>query len=108
MKGLPHNTVVVCEGSSCRKQDSHRPLCKALAAAGYDVKTSPCLGVCSGPVVAAPMRDKVEIISEVRGAATIHKLTLALASGKAKKLSRVKGGRRDKARKRALKAVAGR
>jgi hypothetical protein len=109
MKSLPKNTVVVCSGSACRraKGDSHQTLCKALLAAGLDVKTSRCLGVCAGPVVAAPIKDRVEILSEVRGSNTIHDLTAAIAEGRAKRIKsrRVTGGRRDQARRRALQAT---
>jgi hypothetical protein len=110
MKSLPRNTVVVCGGSACRKTtgDDRQNLCKALIAAGYDVKSSRCLGVCIGPVVAAPFKDRVEIISKVRGSATIHDLTIAIGEGRTGpvKKRRVKGGARDKARRKALMAAS--
>jgi hypothetical protein len=111
MKSLPENTVVVCSGSACRKTkgDGHQSLCKALAAAGYRIKTSRCLGVCIGPVVAVPINSKVEVISKVHGSRTIHDLTVAIEEGKTRRLRalRVKGGTRDKARRKALEAIAG-
>lgn len=109
MKNLPDNTVVVCNGSVCRKSksDGHEDLCKALRAAGYDVRASKCLGVCIGPVVAAPINDRVQIIAEVRGADTIHDLTRAIAEGRMRSLRqrKVKGNKRDKARRKALQAA---
>jgi hypothetical protein len=110
MKSLPSNTVVVCGGSACRKAtgNDRDNLCKALIAAGYDIKSSRCLGVCIGPVVAAPIKDRVEIISKVRGSSTIHDLTIAIGEGRTGpvKKRRVKGGARDKARRKALLAVS--
>jgi hypothetical protein len=109
VKKLPDNTVVVCGGSVCRqaKSDAHKNLCKALIVAGYDIKPSRCLGVCIGPVVAAPIKDRVEIVAQVRGTATIHDLTRAIADGKARNLRnlRVKGSKREKARRKALEAA---
>ncbi len=102
--------MVVCDGSACRKAtgDDRAKLCKALLAAGYDVKDSRCLGVCIGPVVAAPIKDRVEIISRVRGSSTIHDLTVAIGEGRTGpvKKQRVKGGAGNKARNKALHAVS--
>jgi ACT domain-containing protein len=78
-----------------------------LRAAGYDIKPSKCLGVCIGPVVAAPIKNRVHIISEVKGAETIHDLTLAISQGKMRSLRqrKVTGSKRDKARRKALQAA---
>ena len=110
MKSLPSNTVVVCGGSVCRraKGDDRENLCKALVTAGYDIASSRCLGVCMGPVVAAPIKGRVEIISKVTGSSSIHDLTTAIGGGRRGPVEerRVKGGARDRARRKALLAVS--
>ena len=101
-------TVVVCEGSTCRKSGEQRRLCRALTEAGLVVLPSPCLGVCAGPVLAGAIRDRVEVVSNIRDPDDRDRVVSALGGGKRKKVKRllVKGGRRERALRKAAKALA--
>lgn len=105
---LQIRTVMVCSGSSCRKGSEQRRLCEALAEAGLVVMPTGCLGVCNGPVMAAPIKDRIEVVSRVRGSAGRRRVLSALEAGKRKQVKPllVKGGRREKALRRVARVAA--
>jgi hypothetical protein len=107
-KPAHRGTVVVCAGSHCRKAGSQRRLCEALSDAGLTVVPAKCLGVCNGPVVAASIKDRVEVISRVKGSGARTRLVAALGSGRRKPVKRllVKGGKRERALRRVARVLA--
>jgi hypothetical protein len=57
----------VCEGKDCRRDTAFSSLCEALESAQIRVETVKCLGVCSGPVLVAPVRGKPRVFHKIRG-----------------------------------------
>jgi len=97
----------VCAGPSCRG-DGRAKVCAVLLEAGLMVESSKCLGVCEGPVVAAPIGGRWEVVERLDGERPRNRLVKALMSGKPKKVGGrlVRGSRRKKALRRVLKAFS--
>ena len=105
---LPRSTVtaVVCAGPSCRGPGRTK-LCTVLLEAGLEVEASRCLGICEGPVAAAPIGDRWEIIRKVDDKRRRAKLVSAVTSGQRSKIRGrlVAGSRRKKALRRVMKSL---
>jgi hypothetical protein len=99
-------TTVVCAGPSCRGPGRTK-LCTVLLEAGLEVEASGCLGICEGPVAAAPIGDRWEIIRKVDDKRRRAKLVSAVTSGQRSKVRGrlVAGSRRKKALRRAMKSL---
>jgi hypothetical protein len=83
-------------------------LCTVLLEAGLEVEASGCLGVCEGPVAAASIGDRWEVVRKVDDKRRRSKLVAAVVSGQRSKVRGrlVAGSRRKKALRRALKSVS--
>jgi hypothetical protein len=99
-------TTIVCAGPSCRGAGRTK-LCTVLLEAGLEVEPSGCLGICEGPVAAAPIGDRWEVIRKVDDKRRRSRLVAAVVSGQRSKVRGrlVAGSRRKKALRRALKSV---
>lgn len=100
-------TAVVCAGPSCRGEGRSK-LCSLLLEAGLEVEASGCLGICEGPVAAAPIGDRWEVIRKVDDKRRRSKLVKAIVSGQRSKVRGrlVAGSRRKKALRRALRSFS--
>ena len=98
-------TAIVCAGPSCRGARRNK-LCSVLLAAGLEVEASACLGICEGPVAAAPIGDRWEVIRKVDDKRRRSRLAAAVVSGQRSKVRGrlVDGSRRKKALRRALQS----
>jgi hypothetical protein len=98
--------AVVCAGPSCEGRGRTK-LCTVLLAAGLEVGASECLGICEGPVAAAVIGDRWEVIRKVDDKKRRTRLVDAVVSGQPSKIGgRIVGGsRRKKALKRAMRAL---
>ena len=105
--GKPAVTAIVCAGPSCRGPGRTK-LCTVLLEAGLEVEASRCLGICEGPVAAAAIGDRWEVIRKVDDKRRRNKLVAAVISGQRGKVrGRLVGGsRRKKALRRATKPVS--
>ena len=99
--------AVVCAGPSCVGRGRTK-LCTVLLAAGLEVGASGCLGICEGPVAAAAIGDRWEVIRKVDDKRRRARLVDAVVSGQRSKIrGRIVGGsRRKRALKRAMKSVS--
>lgn len=99
-------TAVVCAGPSCRGPGRTK-LCTVLIEAGLEVEASGCLGICEGPVAAAPIGDRWEIIRKVDDKRRRARLVSAVTSGERRQVRGrlVAGSRRKKALRRAMKSL---
>lgn len=106
---LREHTVaaIVCAGPSCRGPGRTK-LCTVLLEAGLEVEASRCLGICEGPVAAAAIGHRWEVIRKVDDKRRRARLVDAVISGQRNKVrGRLVGGsRRKKALKRAMKSVS--
>lgn len=100
-------TAIVCAGPSC-KGPGRNKLCTVLLEAGLEVEASSCLGICEGPVAAAPIGDRWEIIRKVDGKRRRTRLVDAVVSGQRDKVRGrlVRGSRRKRALRRAMKSIS--
>lgn len=100
-------SAIVCAGPSCRGEGRTK-LCTVLLEAGLEVEASGCLGVCEGPVAAASIGDRWEVVRKVDDKRRRSKLVAAVVSGQRSKVRGrlVAGSRRKKALRRALKSVS--
>ena len=98
-------TAIVCAGPSCRGAGRTK-LCTVLLAAGLEVEASGCLGICEGPVAAAAIGDRWEVIRKVDDKRRRSRLVAAVVSGQRRQVRGrlVAGSRRKKALRRALKS----
>jgi hypothetical protein len=98
-------TAIVCAGPSCRGAGRTK-LCSVLHEAGLEVEASGCLGICDGPVAAAPIGNRWEVIRKVNDKRRRSRLVAAVMSGQRSKLRGrlVAGSRRKKALRRVLKS----
>lgn len=98
-------TAIVCAGPACRGAGRTK-LCSVLLAAGLEVEASGCMGICDGPVAAAPIGDRWEVVRKVNDKRRRSRLVAAVMSGQRAKLRGrlVAGSRRKKALRRALRS----
>lgn len=106
-EGAPQASVsaIVCAGPSCRGAGRTK-LCTVLLAAGIEVEASGCLGICDGPVAAAAIGDRWEVVRKVDDKRRRSKLVAAVLSGQRRQVRGrlVAGSGRKKALRRALKS----
>ena len=98
-------SAIVCAGPSCQGSGRTK-LCTVLLEAGLEVQASGCLGVCEGPVAAASIGDRWEVVRKVDDKRRRSRLVAAVVSGQRNKVRGrlVSGSRRKKALRRALKS----
>ncbi|MFK8023385.1 MAG: hypothetical protein AB8G26_05405 [Ilumatobacter sp.] len=100
--------VGLCAGKDCRKRCEFAKIRDELDVGAHVVELG-CVGICSGPVVAAAVGGRVEVFSKVRKKSQRKELQRLVEQdrGASKELRsrRVTGSKRDKAARRLARAL---